>query len=126
MGWANPPATKRSREDLPTPLGPVTSSASPAPTVKLKPRKTSRPPLMQARSDPTSRITYRPPAPVVVEATTFAATPPLDDVRRPRFGSGQRAEKSLSQSPRPAQATSSWIASKQMPYRHIHATTIYL
>src|SRR5262249_61562312 len=56
-----PPATMRSREDLPAPLGPVTRSASPVPTLKLSPRKTSRPPLTQARFDPRSRITGRPP-----------------------------------------------------------------
>src|SRR4029453_11399004 len=56
------PATKRNREDLPAPLGPVTRSASPAPTVKATPRKTSRPPLTQVRSEPTSRITCGLPA----------------------------------------------------------------
>src|SRR5207248_11582417 len=56
------PATRRSRDDLPEPLGPVTSSASPAQTVKPTPLKTCRPPLTQVRSDPTSSIMGQPPA----------------------------------------------------------------
>src|SRR5262249_35936406 len=48
-----------SREDLPAPLGPVTSSASPGPTTKLTSRKTSRPPLTQARSDARMPIRQR-------------------------------------------------------------------
>src|SRR5439155_18169618 len=55
------PATRRSRDDLPEPLGPVTSSASPAQTVKPTPLKTCRPPLTQVRSDPTSSIMGQPP-----------------------------------------------------------------
>src|SRR5262249_3260676 len=55
------PATRRSRDDLPAPLGPTTSNASPAPTVKPTPLKTCRPPRTQVRSDPTSRIMERTP-----------------------------------------------------------------
>src|SRR5262245_57101200 len=50
------PAIRRNNEDLPAPLGPVTTSASPAPTAKPRPEKTCRPPRMQARSDAVSRI----------------------------------------------------------------------
>src|SRR6202163_1374482 len=59
------PATSRNREDLPTPLGPTTTRASPPPTVKLRPEKTWRPPRKQARSDPKRRIrSSPPPAPI--------------------------------------------------------------
>src|SRR5260370_34720903 len=58
---ATSPATSRNKEDLPTPLGPSTTKASPAPTVKPSPVKTWRPPRKQARSDPKRRI-RSPPA----------------------------------------------------------------
>src|SRR5947209_1492526 len=56
------PANSRSSEDLPTPLGPSTTRASPAASVKLNAEKTWRPPRKQARSDPKRRIELRPPA----------------------------------------------------------------
>src|SRR5262249_37669531 len=49
VGRTKPPI-RRNRDDLPTPLGPVTTSASPAPTAKLSFRNTWRPPRTQARS----------------------------------------------------------------------------
>ena len=54
------PATRRSSEDLPTPLGPVTASASPAPQCKAQIAEDRRPPLTQARSDAASRIPVTP------------------------------------------------------------------
>src|SRR5262249_6572461 len=118
------PATRRSSEDLPTPLGPVTSRASPGPTVKLKPRKTSRPPLTQARSVPASRITCRPPARVVVEATNLAAIPPPGELYWPRVGSRQGAEKSLILCPCRWQASIFWNGAKKDPISHRPAPTI--
>src|SRR5215831_8228836 len=118
------PATRRSKEDLPTPLGPVTSSASPAPTVKLKARKTCRPPLTQARSDPTSRITCRPPARVVAEAIIPAAIQPPSDLHWPRLWSGQGAEKSLILCPCRWQVSIFWNGAKKDPISHRPAPTI--
>src|SRR5262245_52931557 len=118
------PATRRSKEDLPTPLGPVTSSASPAPTVKLKARKACRPPLTQARSDPTSRITCRPPARVVAEAIIPAAIQPPSDLHWPRLWSGQGAEKSLILCPCRWQASIFWNGAKKDPISHRPAPTI--
>ena len=54
------PATMRSSDDLPAPLRPVTSRASPAANRKLKPANTSRPPRTQARPLASSRIAARP------------------------------------------------------------------
>src|SRR5215471_1634111 len=58
------PTTRRNSDDLPAPLGPSTTSASPASMVKLSPEKTWRPPRKQARSDPERRIQrpLQPPA----------------------------------------------------------------
>ena len=53
------PATSRSSEDLPAPFGPLTSRASPAPTAKLRPENTCRPPRTQARSEASSRVGRR-------------------------------------------------------------------
>ena len=50
------PAIMRNSEDLPAPLRPVTSRASPPLRLKLRPAKTSRPPRTQARLSPVSRI----------------------------------------------------------------------
>jgi hypothetical protein len=43
---------RRSRLDLPVPLGPVKTSAPPAATAKLSSAKTQRSPRMQVRSRP--------------------------------------------------------------------------
>src|SRR5262249_9604827 len=46
----------RSSDDLPAPLRPVTTRASPARRLKLTPLKTSRPPRLQASWSPLSSI----------------------------------------------------------------------
>ena len=53
------PATSRSSDDLPAPFGPVTSSASPAPTAKLRPGK--HPPAAPDAGQVGGQKPHRPP-----------------------------------------------------------------
>ena len=80
-GEPDRPATIRSSEDLPAPLRPVTSRASPPDTAKPSPENTSRPPRTQARPLPSSRIAAR-PAGIGTPSICLQRSPPASSYSR--------------------------------------------